>query len=80
MDIFVALGIFFLILYGAFYGGTPVKSIYDISNLAWIVCILGSIQVFFMQIVAGGMKDIENDFKKGAVSKRLLIPSSWQIY
>ena len=66
MDVFVALGIFFLILYGAFYGGTPVKSIYDISNLAWIVCILGSIQVFFMQIVAGGMKDIENDFKKGA--------------
>lgn len=66
MDIFVALGIFFLILYGAFYGGTPVKSIYNITKLAWIVCILGSIQVLFMQVVAGGMKDIENDFKKGA--------------
>ncbi len=66
MDIFVALGIFFLIFYGTFYGETPVKSIYDISNIAWIVCILGSIQVLFMQIIAGGMKDIENDFKKGA--------------
>jgi len=66
MDIFVALGVFFLILYGAFYGGTPVKSIYNITKLAWIVCILGSIQVLFMQVVAGGMKDIENDFKKGA--------------
>jgi 4-hydroxybenzoate polyprenyltransferase len=66
MDIFVALGVFFLILYGAFYGKTPLKSIYDITKLAWIVCILGSIQVLFMQVVAGGMKDIENDFKKGA--------------
>ncbi|MCK5261393.1 MAG: UbiA family prenyltransferase [Thermoplasmatales archaeon] len=65
-DILVSIGIFFLILYGAFYGGNPVKSINDITKLAWIVCVLGSIQVFFMQIVAGGMKDIENDFKKGA--------------
>ena len=66
MDILVALGIFFLILYGAFYGETPVKSLYDISKLAWIVCTLGSIQVLFMQVVAGGMKDIKNDFMRGA--------------
>jgi len=66
MDIFVSLGIFFLILYGAFYGKNSVKSIYDISKLTWIVCVLGSIQVLFMQAVAGGMKDIENDFIKGA--------------
>lgn len=65
-DILVAIGIFFLILYGAFYGDTPVKNINDITKLAWIVCVLGSIQVLFMQIVAGGMKDIENDFMKGA--------------
>ncbi|MCK4332756.1 MAG: UbiA family prenyltransferase [Thermoplasmatales archaeon] len=65
-DVLVALGLFFLILYGAFYGNVPVKSIYDITKLAWIVCVLGSIQVLFMQIVAGGMKDIENDFMKGA--------------
>lgn len=62
MDIFVALGIFFLILYGA---STAVNSI-NVSNLAWIVCLLGSIQVLFMQFIAGGMKDIENDFKRGA--------------
>ena len=66
MDIFVSFGIFFLILYGVFYGKTSVKSIYDISKLAWTVCVLGSIQVLFMQTVAGGMKDIENDFMKGA--------------
>ena len=65
-DIFVAVGIFLLILYGAFYGGVPAQSFQEISDLAWIVCVLGSIQVLFMQIVAGGMKDIENDFRRGA--------------
>lgn len=63
MDIFVALGIFFFILYGA---STQVQNFSDITLLAWIVCILGSIQVLFMQIVAGGLKDIENDYKSGA--------------
>lgn len=63
MDIFVALGIFFLILYGA---STNVNSISQITRLTWIVCILGSIQVLFMQFIAGGMKDIENDYKSGA--------------
>lgn len=62
MDIFVALGIFFLILFGA---STVVNGI-NISRLAWFVCILGSMQVLFMQFIAGGMKDIENDFKRGA--------------
>jgi 4-hydroxybenzoate polyprenyltransferase len=65
-DIFVALGIFFLIVYGAFYGNPVIHSFSGITNLAWIVCVLGSIQVLFMQIVAGGMKDIENDYRKGA--------------
>ncbi|HEC81052.1 MAG TPA: hypothetical protein ENI42_01320 [Thermoplasmatales archaeon] len=63
MDVFVALGIFFLILYGA---STVVDSIHQVTFLAWIVCVLGSIQVLFMQLIAGGMKDIENDFKRGA--------------
>ena len=63
MDIFVALGIFFFILYGA---STVTTKIDEITSIAWLVCILGSIQVLFMQIVAGGMKDIENDYKNGA--------------
>lgn len=82
MDIFVALGIFSLILYGS---STQAENINDISFLAWMVCILGSIQVLFMQIIAGGLKDIENDFKRGAktfatrtgvrvLEKKLIIP------
>lgn len=62
-DILVALGIFFLIFYGAI---TVAGTFSAIKPLVWIVCVLGSIQVFFMQIVTGGMKDVENDFKKGA--------------
>lgn len=60
MDVFVAGGIFLLILYGA----TTVSI--NLTLLAWIVCILGPMQVLFMQFIAGGLKDIENDFKRGA--------------
>jgi len=63
MDIFVAMGVFFLVLYGA---TTTVNGINQITRLAWIVCILGSIQVLFMQFIAGGLKDIENDYIRGA--------------
>jgi len=63
MDMLVALGIFFFILYGA---STQVQQFSDITLLAWFICILGSIQVLFMQIVAGGLKDIENDYQSGA--------------
>ena len=60
MDIFVAGGIFLLILYGA-----STVSL-NLTPLAWIVCILGTLQVLFMQFIAGGLKDLENDFKSGA--------------
>jgi 4-hydroxybenzoate polyprenyltransferase len=61
-DLFVSLGIFFLILYGA---STTVPSLHQITTLTWIVCILGAIQAFFMQIVTGALKDVENDAAHG---------------
>jgi len=63
MDIFDTLAVFFLIVYGA---TTVSGSIIGISTLAWVVCIIGTIQVFFMQLIPGGLKDIENDYKTGA--------------
>ncbi len=63
MDIILTTSIFFLILYGA---STVVKDIFNVTKLALIVCILGSIQVLFMNAIAAGMKDIENDYKRGA--------------
>jgi 4-hydroxybenzoate polyprenyltransferase len=65
MDIFVALGVFFLIVYGATVSSST-GSIQEIDKLTWIVCVLGPIQVLFMQFIAGGLKDIENDYKMGA--------------
>jgi len=62
-DFFVALGIFFLVMYGA---STTVGSLSNLTPLAWIVCTLAAIQVLFMQLIAGGMKDIENDYHHGA--------------
>ncbi len=86
MDVLVSLGVFFLILYGA---STTVSSLTLITPLAWIVCALGGIQVFFMQI-AGGIKDIENDTLRGVrtmavrlgvrvTDGRLHVPSSFQV-
>ncbi|MFO8077536.1 MAG: UbiA prenyltransferase family protein [Thermoplasmatota archaeon] len=87
MDILVAIGIFFFILYGA---STQVNNLSELTFLTWIVCILGSIQVLFMQIVAGGLKDIENDYHSGAktaavrlgarvVDKKLHVPFAFQL-
>lgn len=63
MDIFVSIGVFFLVIYGS---TTVTGNLKGLTTLAWIVGILGSIQVLFMQFIAGGLKDIENDYKMGA--------------
>ena len=63
MDIFDSLAVFLLILYGA---TTISGNLTQITPLAWIVCLLGSVQVFFMQLVPGGLKDIKNDYNTGA--------------
>lgn len=60
MDVFVAMGIFLLILYGAFTVSL------SLSKLAIIISILGTLQVFFMQFIAGGLKDAEHDYKAKA--------------
>ena len=62
-DFFVSLGIFFLVIYGA---SVTTGSLSDLTPLTWAVCTLAAIQVLFMQFIAGGMKDIENDYRHGA--------------
>jgi 4-hydroxybenzoate polyprenyltransferase len=54
MDIFVALAVAFLILFGASTIGTP-------STLAWIVALIGGLQVLFMNMINGAIKDIDHD-------------------
>ena len=63
MDIFDSAAVFMLILYGS---ATVSGNLTEVTQLAWLVCFLGALQVFFMQLVPGGLKDIENDYKTGA--------------
>lgn len=56
MDFFVASAVFFLIIFGASTVGTP-------TTLAWIVAFVGGIQVLFMNMINGAIKDIDHDEK-----------------
>jgi 4-hydroxybenzoate polyprenyltransferase len=61
MDFFVAGAIFFLILFGAAVTA-PIEQI--LSNpLIWIVALIGSLQVLFMNMINGAIKDIDHDAK-----------------
>ena len=61
MDVFVAGAIFFLILFGA----ATVSIEQLLSNpLIWIVALIGALQVLFMNMINGAIKDIDHD-KKG---------------
>jgi len=62
MDIFVTTGIFFLIIYG---GVTVTGSITKLGTITWIIALVGTIQVLYMQFITGGLKDAENDYKQG---------------
>jgi 4-hydroxybenzoate polyprenyltransferase len=60
MDVFVTGAIFFLILFGASTIGTP-------TLLAYIVALIGCIQVLFMNMINGAIKDIDHD-KQGSAN------------
>lgn len=58
MDIFVASAIFFLILFGA----ATVSHVHILSTpIVWIVALIGAIQVLFMNMINGAIKDIDHD-------------------
>jgi 4-hydroxybenzoate polyprenyltransferase len=54
MDLFVASAVFFLIIFGAFTIGSP-------TRLAWTVAFIGGLQVLFMNMINGAIKDIDHD-------------------
>jgi len=60
MDLFVAGAIFFLILFGATTIGTP-------TLLAYVVALIGGLQVLFMNMINGAIKDIDHD-KEGSAN------------
>lgn len=60
MDLFVTAAIFFLIIFGASTIGTP-------TILAYVVALIGSLQVLFMNMINGAIKDIDHD-KEGSAN------------
>ncbi len=61
MDFFVAGAIFFLILFGAAVTASIEQLL---SNpLIWIVALIGALQVLFMNMINGAIKDIDHDAK-----------------
>lgn len=71
-DIILAFSVLFLILFGAFSAesgsafeslkGLRVTQFPSVSGLALVILLLGFFQVLFMNIVAGGLKDIDHDY------------------
>ena len=86
MDVFVVSAIFFLILFGA--ASASIEKLLS-TPLAWIIALIGSIQVLFMNMINGAIKDINHDAKGlantlairlGAMTKggRLTLPTSFK--
>jgi 4-hydroxybenzoate polyprenyltransferase len=62
-DSFLAVGMFFFIFYGA---SIFISNYNEVPFLVWIICFLGAIQVFLLNVIAGGFKDVKNDYLQGA--------------
>lgn len=60
MDLFVGGAIFFLILFGAVTIGSP-------TLLTYLVALIGGVQVLFMNMINGAIKDIDHD-KNGSAN------------
>lgn len=60
MDIFVVSAIFFLVIFGA--ATASLEQLLS-APLVWIVAFIGAIQVLFMNMINGAIKDIDHDAK-----------------
>ncbi|MFP4609160.1 MAG: UbiA prenyltransferase family protein [Candidatus Aenigmatarchaeota archaeon] len=87
MDIFVASAVFFLIIFG---GATVSTDKLFSTPLLWIVAFIGSIQVLFMNMINGAIKDIDHDAEGQARTlaiqlgaevdeERLIIPNAFKL-
>lgn len=58
MDVFVAGAIFVLIIFGA--ATVSIEHLFN-TPLIWIIALIGAIQVLFMNMINGAIKDIDHD-------------------
>ena len=66
MDLFLAAAVFFLILFGAATIGNP-------TPLVWTVALIGGLQVLFMNMINGAIKDIDHDEDGSARTLAILL-------
>ena len=66
--VFVPASMGFFLLFGATVFSDKIQSITDIPILTWILFILTFNQLFFMNTISGGLKDVENDRESGATT------------
>ncbi len=71
MDLFVTAAIFFLIVFGASTLGTP-------TILTYVVALIGSIQVLFMNMINGAIKDIDHDKEGSADTVAIRLGAKFQ--
>ncbi len=87
MDIFVTGAVFFLIIFG---GATVSTEKLFSTPILWIVASIGSVQVLFMNMINGALKDIDHDaegsgrtlaIRLGAkvIDGNLIIPRSFKV-
>ncbi len=62
-DVFLVIGMFFFIMYGASF---QQSAFLHLPRLSWIICFLGASLMLLINIIQGGFKDIENDRSHGA--------------
>jgi 4-hydroxybenzoate polyprenyltransferase len=62
-DVFLSIGMFFFVLYGALSSQVSFSSL---SSLVWVICFLGALEMLTINVIQGGYKDAENDSRQGA--------------
>jgi 4-hydroxybenzoate polyprenyltransferase len=61
-DVFLAIGMFFFVLYGALSSQVSFSSL---SFLVWVICFLGALEMLAINVIQGGYKDAESDSRQG---------------
>jgi len=77
MDFFVAGAVFFLIVFGA--ATVSIQQLLS-NHLIWIVASIGAVQVLFMNMINGAIKDIDHDEKGRANTLAIEIVRSFFIF
>lgn len=86
-DLLLAVAMFFLILYGAL---VEIPQLNELPFFVWVICVFGAFQILLLNVIGGGLKDVENDSRQriptlavrlglSIHNKRLFVPMSFKL-